>query len=116
MRKQSALLHGRGVGEMRIPQTVSLETDAAGSDTAFTRTAGGSSMPRFIQISATFLNIDTIERIDDGLEPPGCTLALRNGTRIRVEENAHQVITKLAEAVRGLLPLLTHADGSPRIF
>lgn len=72
-------------------------------------------MPRFIQIDATLINIDTIDRIDDAVNLGGCTLVVGN-TRFAVKETANNVITKLAQAEAGELPSLTAAEVTPQIY
>jgi hypothetical protein len=72
-------------------------------------------MPRFIRIDAALINIDTIDRIDDALNPGGCTLVVANA-RFAIKETVDNVIKKLAQAEAGELPLLTAAEATPQIY
>jgi uncharacterized protein YlzI (FlbEa/FlbD family) len=72
-------------------------------------------MPRFVQIDAALINIETIDRIDDALNPDGCTVVVGNA-RFAVKETVDQVIKKLAQAEVGELPRLTAAEVTPQIY
>lgn len=72
-------------------------------------------MPRFIWIDAALINIDTIDRIDDALNPDGCTLVVASA-RFAVKETVDNVIKKLAQAETGELPVLSAAEVTPQIY
>jgi uncharacterized protein YlzI (FlbEa/FlbD family) len=72
-------------------------------------------MPYFIQISSNHYNVATIERIDEAADLGGCTLVLRNGDKVRVEEDVRQVIDSLAQAEAGRTVVLTAPQPPPRV-
>ena len=73
------------------------------------------SVSGFVQIGSSYRNIDTITRIEDEPGQSHCVVVFDNGERLRVKDEAREVIRKVADAAGGAIPLLAQSDSEPQI-